>query len=321
MDSKSKILKVIVAPKYEQAVEIKEREPVVATVEAEYGDRLVEGSVATLAHHGTRSANPAPCNDPNAPVLSEGGTILLSHVDLDAIGGVLALQGRKFDDPEFWAGAEHVDVNGPHRIHDLSQDVQDKLNAIYAWGEKQSRERIMEPTDVTKTVDDYHNVLTIVLDKQNPEHDQYIEAGREWEKNITQSVEKCLVDQSSKVRVFSTDGPFCNSSYYNPKTKEMAEAIISYNEKFKSIIVSFADGGNPDKSAREIVQSLWGDKAGGRDGIAGSPRGEAMTREDLEKCVLSVQKTIGDPERMAMIHEREEPAREEPAREEVMPPM
>ena len=292
--AKNAPFKVIVAPSYEQAVAIKEKEPLVATVEAEYGDKVVEGDKVTLAHHGERSSHPAPCNDPHAPVLGDGGTILLSHVDLDAIGGVLALQGRKPKDPEFWEGAEHVDVNGPHRIHDLSQDVQDKLNAVYAWNETHDRERITEPTDVTKTIDENYEMLSAVIDKNHPDHDMLIEAGREWERNITQSVEKCLVDQSSKVRVFSTNGPFCNSAYFNPKTKEMAEAVVSYNEKFKSITISFADGGSPEKSAKDIVQSIWGDKAGGRDGIAGSPRAQEMTRDDLARCVGAVQKAIGD---------------------------
>lgn len=313
--------KVVVAPKYEQAVEFKEKEPVVATVEAEYGDKLVEGDKVTLAHHGSRSANPAPCNDPNAPVL-DGGTILLSHVDLDSIGGVLALQGRKTDDPDFWAGAEYVDVNGPHKIHDLSQEVQDKLNAVYAWNDERENVRYMEPTDVTKTIDENFEMLSVVLDKNHPDHDKYIEAGREWEQKVTKDVERCLEDQTSKVRVFSTDGPFCSSAYYNPETKEMADAVVSYNEKFKSIIVSFEDGGNPDKSAREIVQSLWGDKAGGRDGIAGSPRGEEMTKEDLEKCVLAVQKAVGDPERMEKFHDKEAPSiSDKPVKPEFMPGM
>ena len=35
------------------------------TVEAEYGEILVEGKYGTLAHHGSRSNNPAPCTVKN----------------------------------------------------------------------------------------------------------------------------------------------------------------------------------------------------------------------------------------------------------------
>ena len=38
-----------------------------------------------------------------------------------------------------------------------------------------------------------------------------------------------------------------------------------------AVTVAFECGGNPSKSARAIVQGLWGPEAGGRDGIAGSP--------------------------------------------------
>lgn len=85
-------MQVMLAPSRELAENVQD---VAATVEAEYGDYCVEGNEVTLAHHGSRSSNPAPCNTPNVPTLS-GGTILVSHLDLDAIGGVLDLMGKRW---------------------------------------------------------------------------------------------------------------------------------------------------------------------------------------------------------------------------------
>lgn len=64
------------------------------TVEAEWGDEVVEGSVLTLAHHSSREGQPAPCL-----YRSPGHTwpkvalVGVSHLDLDTIGGIIGLMG------------------------------------------------------------------------------------------------------------------------------------------------------------------------------------------------------------------------------------
>ena len=105
-------LKVILCASYEDAVNYAKTHDVKATVEAEYGAECVPGSVITMAHHGTRSSNPAPCNWSDVPVLTDC-EILVSHLDLDSMGGIMALMGTKPDNPEFWKAAEFIDLNGP----------------------------------------------------------------------------------------------------------------------------------------------------------------------------------------------------------------
>ena len=98
--------KVILAPTKELA----ETTHADATVEAEYGDYCIEGKTVTLAHHGSRSSNPAPCNADVKPLdISKPQTILISHIDLDTLGGIMALTGEKPYDPSFWAAAEKID--------------------------------------------------------------------------------------------------------------------------------------------------------------------------------------------------------------------
>ena len=272
--------RVILAPSYDIAKNIKAE----ATVEAEYGDECLEGTMVTLAHHGPRSNNPAPCNTPDIPELPPFATVVVSHIDLDTLGGIYALQGRKPEDYRFWEAAEMIDVKGAHHIHELDKDIQDKLNAYYAYNDGQPRQRYTEAIDVTKQIDDTYNVVNAIVDINDPEHDKLITAGKEWAQTREKEVEDQLVYENKDVRVFDTNGIFCAASYFSPNQNTICPATVTYNEKFKSITLAFEDGGK-QLNAKEIVQELWGPEAGGREGIAGSPRNVEMTKNDLAKLV------------------------------------
>ena len=268
--------RVILAPSYDIKAE--------ATVEAEYGDECLEGTMVTLTHHGPRSNNPAPCNTPDVPELPPFATVVVSHIDLDTLGGIYALQGRKPEDYRFWEAAEMIDVKGAHHIHELDKDIQDKLNAYYAYNDGQPRQRYTEAIDVTKQIDDTYNVVNAIVDINDPEHDKLITAGKEWAQTREKEVEDQLVYENKDVRVFDTNGIFCAASYFSPNQNTICPATVTYNEKFKSITLAFEDGGK-QLNAKEIVQELWGPEAGGREGIAGSPRNVEMTKNDLAKLV------------------------------------
>lgn len=272
--------RVILAPSYDIAKNIKAE----ATVEAEYGDECLEGTMVTLTHHGPRSNNPAPCNTPDVPELPPFATVIVSHIDLDTLGGIYALQGRKPEDYRFWEAAEMIDVKGAHHIHELDKDIQDKLNAYYAYNDGQPRQRYTEAIDVTKQIDDTYNVVNAIVDINDPEHDKLITAGKEWAQTREKEVEDQLVYENKDVRVFDTNGIFCAASYFSPNQNTICPATVTYNEKFKSITLAFEDGGK-QLNAKEIVQELWGPEAGGREGIAGSPRNVEMTKNDLAKLV------------------------------------
>lgn len=280
IDTQTKETQILLAPTYDIAKTINAE----ATVEAEYGDECLEGTMATLAHHGPRANNPAPCNTPDVPVLPPFATVVVSHIDLDTLGGIYALQGRKPEDDRFWEAAEKIDVEGAHHIHELDQDIQDKLNAYYAYNDGQPRQRYTEAIDVTKQIDDTYDIVNAIVDINNPEHDKLIAAGKEWAQTREKEVEDQLVYENKDVRVFDTNGIFCAASYFSPNQNTICPATITYNEKFKSITLAFEDGGK-QLNAKEIVQELWGPEAGGREGIAGSPRNVEMTKDDLAKLV------------------------------------
>lgn len=272
--------RVILAPSYDMAKNINAE----ATVEAEYGDECLEGTMVTLAHHGPRSGNPAPCNTSDVPKLPPFATVVVSHIDLDTLGGIYALQGRKPEDDRFWEAAEMIDVKGVHHIHELDKDIQDKLNAYYAYNYNHARERYSENVDVTKQVEDAYGVINDILDIDAPEHDMLIADGREWAQAREAAVEEQLIYEDKNMRVFDSNGVFCAASYYSPKQDALIPATVTYNEKTKTVTLGFEDGGK-QYNAMEIVRSVWGPEAGGREGIAGSPRGVEMTKDDLHALV------------------------------------
>lgn len=272
--------RVILAPSKELAVEYAANNDVAASVEAEYGDDMVCGRIVTLAHHGPRCGNPAPCVA-QVNKIDIGGTILVSHVDLDTLGGVMALTGVKPNAPDFWQGAAFVDVMGPHHIHELHGDVQSMLNAYYAFAEAHKGERYNTAVDITEAIEPHVSAIACICGEDTPAKANLLREGAEWCKRVTWAVEGCLMYEDENIRAFKTPGVFCSSSYYSHELKLVAKATVTLNTKFGAITVAFEDGGKAH-SAKAIVQSLWGEGAGGRDGIAGSPRNWGKTEEELE---------------------------------------
>jgi len=307
-----KNLKILLAPTFEIASQAAKQNNIVATVEAEYGDDCVEGKLVTLAHHGPRSMNPAPCNTQNVPVLNDGDVVLVSHLDLDTLGGLLALEGIKPDSPEFWKYAEFIDVNGPQHMYEVPQNVQDMLNAFYAWSETQGRVRYTELTDVTDKVNAANATISLICDSRDPQQKQMIQAGKDWVENATKAVEACLYQEDDLVRAFISDGVFCAGSYYSPTMEKPIPATVTFNKKTQAITVAFFDAERDGLNACEIVQKLWGPLAGSRAGIAGSPRGQEMTMGDFYAAVSATKTAVQEKLIDKLIPETNESLRNAP---------
>lgn len=267
-----------------------------ATVEAEYGDVVVEGSHVTLAHHGSRAGNPAPCLADNWAqadgLLREAvDAVGLSHLDLDALGGCLALMGEKPDYPSFWALAAHVDVRGPHRVAEAGASEEDlaRLHAFWAWS---AEHRVMPPrdgsaADVTAAVEDAHWALLRILDGET----EYLAAGASF-KEASEALNAASFVEASGSVLLRQHGGFVNHMYTAPDGA-VAKAVVGFNTVTGAVTVSFADA-PPAGGAVGIVQRLWGPLAGGHAGIAGSPREQALTIEDARVAVLATLVAIGE---------------------------
>lgn len=297
-------LRVLLVPRYMSEDELADAQIVpTATVEAEYGEKVIKGEQVTLAHHIKEyENNSAPCNNPNVPVLADDSTIVVSHLDLDTLGDIAALMGRKKEDAEFWETAEFIDLNGPHNLFQVEEETRKKYIAYQAYQANHRNSRFTEITDVTDIVLEHLGIIDRVIDGDKT----LIQEGMEWDVETKKKIEECLVFENDNVRVFnSPEGVFCSASYYSEKQGKVIPSTVTRNGKFKSVTVAMADGGKK-VSAKELVQELWGNEAGGHPGIAGSPRGQEMTEKDMQQLANIVN------ERYNKINEMNEPIYFEP---------
>jgi len=265
-----------------------------ATVEAEYGNLVIKGNMGTLAHHaGAYKGGLCPClyeNDNFNHFHDDDVEVIgVSHFDLDTLGGVLALQRIKPDAPEFWRVAAHVDIDGAHRLNDAnpSKKTIDRLNAFWAWSESN---RLFAPrdgsvADVTEFFDKAYKILTLILSGE-PE---LIQAGREWfEKK--ESLEKESFRELIGGCILRESDMFVNTLYSHNSC--LYSAVVALNAKTKAVTLSFADGGK-ESNACEIMQEIFGEKAGGHAGIAGTPRDGEYTIDDARKVALCIKQKKG----------------------------
>jgi hypothetical protein len=253
-----------------------------STVEAEYGSVVVEGTHETLAHHtGKWRENPAPCNWKKL-VVQPDGVIIISHIDLDTVGGVLALMGLKPENDRFWAAAEYIDLNGPHRMSDLDKDLQEMLNGFECWKANQKFRKVDGVVDVTSRIELFADMLQELLAPQSPAEEKIrtrlLEEGAEWAERSAREVEECLGYESDKLRIFVTRGVFCAASYWSPNRKVYVPTTLTLDTRSGSITLANMDG---TLDCCAVMQEAFGPEAGGHKGIAGTPRNERYSLSEL----------------------------------------
>lgn len=258
-----------------------------ASVEAEYGEFTLCGQEVTLAHHGANSGNICPCLNEVVLGDKDEAIIIISHIDMDTIGGVLSLVGGK---PEickdFWNIVAFVDLNGPHKLqlmHSESYDVLEKQTIEVLWScfkyidENIPRFTGKDTVDVTQVFLDLRRFLIDV--SQNL--DKYAEEGRIWNEEKQDKIEQYLVSENELLRIFSAP-MFANGAYYSKVLKRLVPAVVNLNPTVGSITLSFEECGEKYNAAT-IMREYFGPEAGGHAGIAGSPRGVVYTMDDLLK--------------------------------------
>ena len=254
-----------------------------ATVEAEYGDVCVEGSVVTLAHHGPRSGNPAPCLwDREVQVEAIG----LSHVDLDTCGGVYAIMSVKPENPEFWELAAFVDTNGPHKLPEsgASEDTIRQLYAVWAW---QQANRVDTRTNKDNPVRElsWEEVFEPHLQalRQILSGDEKLLSQGDALREATETLNAHSFIQCTQGIIVRVAYDFVNHLYNAPDGR-LGKAVVTLSTKTHGITVSLE---SPIKgfSVADFLQDLYGPEAGGHAGIGGTPRGEAMEINDLCRVV------------------------------------
>ena len=251
-----------------------------ATVEAEFGDVVVEGTISTLAHHGARAGNPCPClcNPASAGDIDVFG---LPHIDLDTIGGVLGLLGKRPGPMSFWTLAAYVDVRGPHKLSESVALPEDsaRLFAWWAWSEAHrcAPPRDGSVIDATDYIETASNILSAVL-ADDPE---LLARGSEWHAKKEELNKDSFFEYTNDV-IVRVHVEFVNGLYTDPNG-HVAKAVVGYNPERGSVTISLADPIS-GVSCAAIAQTLWGALAGGHEGIAGSPREEEMRLSELTRA-------------------------------------
>ncbi|PGP11983.1 hypothetical protein COA01_34755 [Bacillus cereus] len=268
-------IKILLAPEWEDAKDIQ----AVATVEAEYGLKVLKGSIATLAHHSLEyKSNPAPCNNMDVPTITDG-IIVISHIDFDTVGGIMHLMGRKPFNPQFWSSVEYIDLNGPHHIWKVQTKHKEMIEAYWAWCFKERAvPKIRELTDVTELVKKHMNAINRIMNGDN----RLIENGKRWSQNVNERVESCLRYEDDFIRAFVTENVFCSAGYYSPARKKSVPVTVVFHAGKKEVRIANSDG---SVNCEVIAQKIWGTEAGGRASIAGSPRGSLMTESDFYNAI------------------------------------
>lgn len=307
-------MKVLLAPTFELAIQAKQKYNPEVTVEAEYGDNVVDGGIYTAAHHGSRAENVPPCVDENLyQFAGKDVTILVSHIDLDTIGGIVqATQPyNEFRQSFFWKLAGLIDINGPHMLEKLlnekfsNEKDQDYLrraiNAYWAYNKdaQQRRPRLPqnEIVDITSSILEDIDALRKIVDcfeadpetmpilqwKIKSESQPFFDAGEKFQAELKKLDEETLIEQHGRLLVRVS--PVFANALYRPD----ADIIFCFNTKFKSATLSIAQS-EPGFDCAKIMQEIFGDGAGGRDNIAGSPRGKVISLKEfttaIDKLVL-----------------------------------
>lgn len=253
---------------------------VTATVEAEYGAELVSGSALTFAHHGPRAGQPCPCSYGNDVATAKIEAVGVSHVDLDTLGGVLAIQGRKPESPSFWELAEFVDLNGAHKLSVSGANAADlaSLHAWWAWSEKN---RLFAPRDGSVAdagawIDAAAEAITAIL-----AGDETLLAAGEAHRKAGEALNAASFRKVFGNVIYRVSDAFTNHLYADPTGKPHA-AVVTYSPKSGSITLSYADATARDNACK-LLQEQFGALAGGHKGIAGSPRGKRMGSRNAVK--------------------------------------
>ena len=243
-----------------------------ATVEAEYGDYCVEGTHATLAHHVLDyREHPAPCIRTDVKPL-KNGVILISHLDLDTLGGIALLEDQ-YIPHSFWSSEAIIDTQGALGLSSIPATDNELMQIYWAWES--------ELTDLTLNSSlDYWDVTEMVAKRlsflnQLLQTDQPIKRYSYYFKSFQQQMENYLsscVCENDVLRVFINEQPM--HFQMHQRGEEWVPFCLHYHPLRRTLVLS--DISN-QIDCGAFMKEIFGDKAGGQRRIGGSPREESQS--------------------------------------------
>jgi len=208
------------------------------TVGAEYDDAIVEGTMTTIIHR--------PCTGYNYSVNEEYVTIGINHFDLDILGGILRVLGKKDIRHElFWKLVSEITIRGVYQIESISNvfnisyrinDIVDFLEKVYAflaWNQKNEL-CILSKHDVIDCTD-YINMAIEALDKIFDGDEDLLKAGDVYIKHCHHRNQASYVENYGNVLLR------CSDEYVNDMFDydgSVYDAIVAFYPKVGYIAIS-----------------------------------------------------------------------------------
>jgi hypothetical protein len=273
-------------------------------IETEYGDKVIdethENVALALNHHGDLQCEDAPSLIYKKPLKKRYDNFIISHIDLDVLFGILWTAGwlKKTTTTKLLSKlVAMADIQGFHVINPILETVPKNIAERYyaigylanSWVIKDNGQNLV---DISREV---HKLLLrikdIILNGASQEQiDLYTKWFSEQEKSAKahlKEIKPLCGDTIDNLFVFRA--PFSLTTAY--KVGEIqARIIVQYNEQSKSISLSCFD----DRTAElyfgengviEPLQKFFGEGAGGKKTIGGTPRNQDIQPEMLSAFV------------------------------------
>jgi len=212
---------------------------------------------------------PVPCSVDNVDGLALD-IILVSHLDLDTVGGVLALMGCKPENDSFWEAAAFTDLNGPHRVVGSAHESQHAALAAY-WELNQQVPASTTYVDVTDIFELHEERVVQIANSCRftlAKGEAHLESLKAQELALEES---SFVGMRGRVTLRQSD-QFVNGFYHR------SDVVLALNPEHGSLTLSFNDDSG---NAADLMKAFFGPEAGGHAGIAGTPREKKYTTDDL----------------------------------------
>ena len=280
-------------------------------VETEYGDEAIEGSKFSGLHHvPDHIADGAPSGRDDIPLLKDGGTLAVSHMDMDTFVTVLKCLGVKMDE-NLSKAVGYLDENG-FNLHKIPEDIvpQDKKEVIIpqliALRKLQTdvfsvfrtgRGGIEGVTDVTSMFFETVAVpATGIIDGDK----EIMNNATEWYETRNSTIKKyecgkiITPDGNGLVRVFVSDGKENpTSEYIDNETGTEYKALVTYFKNTGGFSIGIANG--IEIGLESLLKEQYPTQGGARGnaGFINNGRGGApMPIEDLPSIVKLIADTI-----------------------------
>lgn len=243
-----------------------------ATVEAEYGDYCIEGNHATLAHHVLNYRDyPAPCVRTDVKPL-KNGVILISHLDLDTLGGIAILEGC-YISHSFWSSEAIIDTQGALGLSSIPATDNELMQIYWAWESELTDLTLnssLDYWDVTEMVAKRLSFLNQLLRTDQPikNYSRYLNA---FQQQMERYLNSCVYEDDM-LRVFINEQPM--HFQMHQRGEDWIPFCLHYHPLRQTLVLS--DISN-QIDCGAFMKEVFGDKAGGQHRIGGSPREEAQS--------------------------------------------